>query len=77
MLPDVGIADHQKAGKQGRNNSIKQFSIQPRHHTQSPVESAMCVCLADQSKAQLDENCWRNTTRSLPIQLWHLHKKFL
>ena len=29
MLRDVGIADQQKAQKQGRDDSIKQFSIQP------------------------------------------------
>ena len=29
MLQDVGIADHQKAGKQGRDDSIKQFCIRP------------------------------------------------
>jgi len=28
MLRDVGIADQQKAGKQGRDDSIKQFSTQ-------------------------------------------------
>ena len=27
----VGIADQQKAGKQGKDDSIKQFSIQPHH----------------------------------------------
>jgi len=29
MLRDVGIADQEKAQKQGRDDSIKQFSIQP------------------------------------------------
>ena len=29
MLRDVGIAEQQKVGKQGRDDSIKQFSIQP------------------------------------------------
>ena len=28
MLQDVGIADQQKAGNQGRDDSIKQFSTQ-------------------------------------------------
>ena len=28
MLRDVGIADQQRAGKQGRDDSIKQFSTQ-------------------------------------------------
>jgi len=28
MLQDVGIADQQNAGKQGRDDSIKQFSTQ-------------------------------------------------
>ena len=29
MYQDVGIADQQKSYKQGRDDSIKQFSIQP------------------------------------------------
>jgi len=28
MLQDVGITDQQKAGKQGRDDSIKQFGTQ-------------------------------------------------
>ena len=39
MSQDVGIADQQKAGKQGRNDSIKQFSIQP-HPTYHSFEIA-------------------------------------
>jgi len=37
MRQDVGIADQQKAGKQGRDDSIKQFSTQP-HPTSYRVE---------------------------------------
>ena len=29
MQQDVGIADQQKAGKQGRDDNIKHFSMQP------------------------------------------------
>ena len=35
MLQDVGIADQQKARKQGRGDSTQQFSIQP-HSTYLP-----------------------------------------